>query len=123
MRLLCAMLLVICCARTTTAQNRDGWPTHIALGTYLTAAFADVSQTAYCLGQGTCRELNPIMRPIMDRHGVVPALALKGAINTGVAAILLHDHHRYPKRAFWLSVVAASVQTAVVVHNYRATRP
>ena len=125
MRVLKRLVFGLGCVLVTTpalAQDHDGWSVHLALGGYLTAAYADTAQTAFCLGQQTCREVNPLARHAMDRWGVVPALTLKGAINTGVAAVLLHDHARHPKRAFWLAVLAASVQSVVVVHNARAMR-
>lgn len=102
------------------AQDQDGWLTHLALAGYVVTGFADVSQTAYCLGQGTCREVNPLARHAIARWGVVPTLTLKGAITTGVTAALLHDHQAHPRRTFWLALLAVSVQSLAVIHNARA---
>ena len=98
------------------AQDRK---TPIALGAYITAGFWDASATAYCSGARTCHEVNPVLAPIVDRRGVVPAMAVKGALHVGIAAWLLHDRHAHPKRAFWTAVALTGAQVAVNVGNAR----
>lgn len=88
----------------------------------MTAGFWDASLTAYCSGAQTCHEVNPVLAPIVDRRGVVPAMTVKGALHVGIAAWLLHDRHTHPKRAFWTAVGLTAAQVAVNVGNTRRLR-
>lgn len=98
------------------AQDRK---TPIALGAYMTAGYWDAASTAFCSGAKRCHEVNPVLAPIVDRRGVVPAMAVKGALHVGIAAWLLHDRHQHPKRAFWTAVGLTAAQMAVNVGNAR----
>jgi hypothetical protein len=113
-----AALLVLLLAVPVSAQT-DGRLTHAAIAGYTVAAFVDVSGTSYCLGKQTCREVNPFFAPVVERGGVVPAMALKGATHTAIAGLLLTKHKRHPKAVFWFAVALMSAQIAVDVHNYR----
>lgn len=93
--------------------------THLALGGYITAAFFDASITSYCYGQGSCREANPVLAPIVERHGVVAAMTVKGAMHAGIAGLLLKYHQDSPKRVFWITVGLTAAQIAVDVVNVR----
>mgnify|MGYP000122440087 CR=1 FL=1 len=106
-------------AAPAAAQDRR---TPLALGAYMTAGFWDASMTAYCHGAGTCREVNPLLAPIVDRRGVVPAMTTKGALHVGIAAWLLHDRHAHPRRAFWTAVALTGAQMAVNIGNTRRLR-
>lgn len=119
MVLLMTLLLLLIGVRPVQAQDRK---TPIALGAYMTAGFWDASLTAYCSGAKTCHEVNPLLAPIVDRRGVVPAMTAKGALHVGIAAWLLHDRHQHPKRAFWTAVALTSAQVAVNVGNARRLR-
>jgi hypothetical protein len=110
------LLLMLLGVRPAHAQDRK---TPIALGAYMTAGFWDASMTAYCSGAKTCHEVNPLLAPIVDRRGVVPAMTVKGALHVGLAAWLLHDRHQHPKRAFWTAVGLTAAQMAVNVGNAR----
>lgn len=112
---LAALGVVLLVAVPVQAQDR----TAIALGSYMTAGFIDAAGTAYCHGAGTCREVNPVLRPIVDRHGVVAAMAVKGAMHSGISAWLLRDRKRHERRAFWTAVALAGAQLAVDIGNSR----
>jgi len=112
---LAAFGVVLLVAVPVSAQDR----TAIALGAYITTGFIDASGTAYCHGAGTCHEVNPVLRPIVDRHGVVAAMAVKGAMHTGISAWLLRDRQRHERRAFWTAVALAGAQLAVDIGNNR----
>lgn len=114
-----AALLVLGLAAPVAAQGERA--THLALGGYLTAAFADVSITSYCHGQGWCHESNPLLAPIVERRGVVAAMTVKGAMHAGVAWWVLRDHRTHPRRAFWVAVGLTAAQVAVDVWNVRVT--
>lgn len=116
---LVVLLLMLVGVVPAHAQDRK---TPIALGAYMTAGFWDASATAYCHGARTCHEVNPVLAPIVDRRGVVPAMAVKGALHVGIAAWLLHDRHQHPKRAFWTAVALAGAQVAVNIGNTRRLR-
>ena len=113
---LVVLLLMLVGVVPAHAQDRK---TPIALGAYMTAGYWDASATAYCSGARTCHEVNPVLAPIVDRRGVVPAMAVKGALHVGIAAWLLHDRHQHPKRAFWTAVALTGAQVAVNVGNAR----
>lgn len=114
-----ALLVLLLLASPAAAQDRK---TPIALGAYMTAGFWDASATAYCSGAKTCHEINPVLAPIVDRRGVVPAMAAKGALHVGIAAWLLHDRHQHPKRAFWTAIALTGAQLAVNIGNTRRLR-
>lgn len=109
-------LLVLVATVPASAQDRR---TPIAIGAYMTAGFWDAAGTAYCHGKGTCREVNPLLAPLVDRRGVVPAMTVKGAMHVGISAWLLHDRHKHPKRAFWTAVGLTAAQVAVNIGNAR----
>ena len=94
----------------------------LALGSYLTAAFTDTSITSYCTGKGTCHEVNPLLKPIVERHNIVAAMTVKGAMHAGIAAWLLKAHKEHPKRVFWITVGLTAAQIAVDVQNVRTLR-
>lgn len=117
--LLVTLALLLVGGRPAQAQDRK---TPIALGAYVASGFWDASSTAYCHGAGTCHEVNPLLAPIVDRHGVVPAMTVKGALHVGIAAWLLHDRHQHPTRAFWTAIALTSAQMAVNIGNTRRLR-
>ena len=106
-------------ASPVAAQDRAN---RIALGGYLTAAFFDASITSYCHGQGRCSELNPVLKPIVERRGVVAAMTVKGAMHAGITAFVLKDAKQHPRRAFWITVGLTAAQVWVDAHNARELR-
>lgn len=100
--------------------SADSLKVHVALFGYMTTAFVDTAETSYCIALKTCREANPVLRPLVERHGVVPAMAVKGAMHTGIAWFLLTQHKDHPKAAFWSTLALIGAQTAVDIHNIRA---
>lgn len=115
---LAALGVVLVCAVPASAQSRTG----LALGAYMVAGFADATGTAYCQGARTCHEVNPVLAPIVERHGVVAAMTVKGAMHTGISAWLLHDRKRHERRAFWTAIALAGAQVAVDIGNARRIR-
>jgi len=119
-RLCSVLLLVLLLPSSAYAQGERA--THLALGSYVTAAFFDASITSCCHGAKTCREQNPLLRPIVEKRGVVAAMTVKGAMHAGIAAWLLKAHKDHPKRVFWITVGLTAAQIAVDVQNVRTLR-
>lgn len=113
------LIAVLLLPSSAFAQERAN---RIALGGYLTAAFFDASITSYCHGQGRCSELNPVLKPIVERRGVVAAMTVKGAMHAGITLGLLRLSKDHPKRTFWLTVGLTAAQVAVDVANVRTLR-
>jgi hypothetical protein len=118
--------LVVSLATSARAQDvpasADSRVTHTLIAGYMVAAYVDASSTAWCLGKGTCTETNPLFRPIVNRHGVVPAMAVKGITHTAIAWWLIKTHTHHPSLARWSAVALLSAQVLVDVHNVRALR-
>ena len=116
---LCSVLLLVLLAAPVQAQETRQ---KLALGGYLTAAFFDVSITSFCSGAKTCHEQNPLLKPIVEKHGIVPAMTVKGAMHAGITLGLLRLAKSHPKRTFWLTVGLTAAQVAVDVANVRTLR-
>ena len=114
------VLFVLLLPSPATAQSERA--THLALGAYMTAAFFDTAITSYHIGLGDVHEANPFLRPIVERHGVVAAMTVKGAMHVGIAALLLKYHQDAPKRVFWITLGLTAAQVAVDVANVRTVR-
>ena len=116
------VLVVLCIARPASAQSAEETRFRIVTGGYITAAFLDASETAYCSGQGRCHEINPILSPIVERHGVVAAMTVKGAFHAGILGIATSMHKERPKTATAFMVALLAAQVFVDVHNMRTLR-
>lgn len=99
------------------APQGDGWPTHLAIASYMTLQGSDLATTAYVLGAGTGRELNPILAPFSDRPVVFGAVKMGAA--TASSYLLLRLHRTRPRLAFWLAAAGSGVYAGVVAHNAR----
>lgn len=77
----------------------------------------DTAQSMYRMGQGTHRELNPVLRPLAHQ----PALfgAAKFGLATGLNWLYLTHHARHPRLVTWMVIVQNLALTAVVAHNAR----
>jgi hypothetical protein len=114
--LTCALVLAV--SHTAFAQSDTAY--RLALAGAVTAHGLDLSTSSHCLGAGTCRELNPILRPLSDTP-----LAF-GAAKMGIAAasLLATDALRrrgHRKAAFWIAVGQGIAFTYIAVRNVRAT--
>lgn len=87
------------------------------LGSYVAFSVIDAGQTRACLSAGTCKEVNPLLRPFAGHpSGLV---AVKLAANSGVAYGIWRMRKRHPKAALVLAMTAAGFQAAVVMQNAR----
>lgn len=98
----------------------DGWPLHIALGSFMTLSGADLSETMFCLGARTCLEANPVFLPFT--HSPLAAGAVKMSLASAVSAALLRLHRDHPARAFWISAGLNGFYAWVVIHNAQVIR-
>mgnify|MGYP003644112032 CR=1 FL=1 len=105
-----------------TPTRRLSLPTKAAFLAYGTAAFIDTSVTSFCHGAQTCNERNPLLRPIVDNHGVVAAMAVKGAMHTVVALWLSSQHEKHPKAVLWTTIALAVAQGTVDAYNIKQLR-
>ena len=98
------------------------WPIKAAFFAYGTAAFIDTSITSYCHGASSCSERNPLLRPLVDNHGVVTAMAVKGAMHTAIALWLSSKKAEHPKAVLWTTVALAVAQGTVDAYNVKQLR-
>jgi len=103
-------------------KTRTSAATKAAFFAYGTAAFIDTSVTSWCHGANKCSEQNPVLRPIVDRHGIVTAMAVKGAMHTGIALWLSSQKEKHPKAVLWTTVALAIAQGTVDAYNVKQLR-
>ena len=115
-----ALLLVLGFFAPKPVLASDGWPTHLAIGTYMTLNGMDLATTEYLLGAGKAREANPVLAPFSSSPVAF------GAVKMGTASLtsylLLRIHKTHPKWAFVLANIGNMVYAGVVYHNSRLAR-
>lgn len=97
---------------------------HAALGASFTLAGVDNGLTQRCLGAGTCREANPLLKPL---EGNALAFSLtKLSVDAGVGYLTWRLHtSKNPKvrKAAWVLVIGTiALRSYVVVHNVKQLR-
>lgn len=117
--------LVLLSVAPVSAQDAERGPSDRALRISFAAAIAahtaDITTTAYCLGQRTCHEVNPALR-WAERKPVALGLT-KGAIAAGLQLIPYHLAKRgHRKAAFWVNVAQTCAFTSIAVRNARHAR-
>jgi len=84
------------------------------------AGGADLMTTGYCLGAGTCREGNPILRPLEDQPFAF------GVAKMGTTAYLMYWmhklHHTHPKLAWIVGGASAGAWSIIAWRNTRFTQ-
>lgn len=116
--LLVAIAVTLCCANPVLANG--SWPTHLAIGTFMTAQGTDLSTSMYLLGSNQGREANPLLAPFADKPVVFGAL--KMGLGSTASYLILRIHKTHPKLAFALAAVGASIYIGATVHNARLLR-
>jgi len=89
---------------------------------YIGTSIADAKFTYDCVKRGTCREANPFLAPIVNKHGIGAAMTAKVAFNLGVLGGINLIAHEWPERrktVFFALLAANAVNVAVLTHNYR----
>lgn len=112
-RLFSALAVVL--ALASPARAEDGWPLHLALGTYMTLNSMDLAQTMYCVGAQQCREANLVMAPLQHRPAAMGAIKM-GADSAAVYAVW-RIHRTHPKIAWAVTALGIAVETYAVVNN------
>ncbi len=109
------VVLLLLVARPVAAE--DGWPLHVAIGSYMALNGADLATTMFLIGGQRGTEANPFFAPFSDR----PALfgAVKMGIDTAAVAYILKIHKAHPKLAWGLTVLGIVVESYATVHNAR----
>jgi hypothetical protein len=95
----------------------DGWPLHLALGSYMTLNGVDLAETMYVIGAQRGHEVNPVFAPFSNR----PVLfgAMKMGLDSAAVYVLLREHKAHPRLVMIAALFGCSLETYVSVHNYR----
>lgn len=112
------LVLVLAIPRAVVAQERGDQIFAAALGAYAVAAVVDAKTTIDCSRAGLCHEANPVLRPLVDRHGVEFAMGTKLAAQAGVAVTVLLLRPKYKTQTMWAMVGLSAAQIAVDGINY-----
>lgn len=81
---------------------------------------ADLFTTAHCLGAKTCREVNPILRPLENHDYALGAVKLGLAAGQGYALDKLRE--RNPRLATVMTFVFAGVSFGIAARNARTAK-
>lgn len=95
----------------------------VTLPIYGFVAIEDARQTRLCVEHGSCREVNPVLKPFVDRHGIRTTMAGKLAVQSGVAAGLVLLHHKYRWQSTAALLTLTGLQAWVDIRNYRTLHP
>jgi len=117
MRLLWVLLLALLLMATPAAAQAPDRPANWMAITFGSLAGADIGMSMNCMGAGTCREANPLLRPLQDH----PAFfgAAKAGFNTAtVVGIYKWTQPKSTRRYVALGTLIA-VQAVVVGLNAR----
>jgi peptidoglycan/LPS O-acetylase OafA/YrhL len=112
--LIYASLALIVCVTPAQADPTTHWLT----AAYATTAFVDTAQTAYAHGKGVATESNPLLRPVIDRHGVVPTMAIKGALHVTASYAMLKLAKTHPRWGRVLAVAGTLLNGWVIARNH-----
>jgi hypothetical protein len=110
------VLALVLCASPVAAQDTAF---RVSMVAAIAAHSADLGATAFCIGAGLCRELNPFL-------GRFENPAVFGAVKGGIAGLQLwavaklHEHK--PKLAITVNYVVAGVFSGIAAHNLRVSR-
>jgi len=91
-----------------------GWPPYGWFAALVLASLADALTTIYALRQPGMRESNPVMRWVMDKLGIVPALALVKGLPLLSLFYGLQEHILYVPLGVAVYVAAAGWNLAVI---------
>lgn len=110
------VVLLIACPPVASAQSAS--PDRLfrwLLVTSVTAQGLDLGITANCLGAGTCREGNPVLRPFEQRPLLLSGvkMGLAGTVDYALAEV----HEDHPRLARWLVAGLAVGFTALALRN------
>ena len=99
----------------------DGWPLHVALGSYMTLNGVDLSTTMFVVGAQRGHEVNPVFAPFSNRP------VLFGAAKIGLDSLavytLLRIHATHPRLTWVLTGLGISLETYVSIHNAHLLPP
>ena len=106
---------LVLCARPVVAQDTLY---HVSVISAIAAHGADLSITEYCLGRGTCHEVNPWL----GHWSTQPAPF--GAMKMGVAAFSLWATSKIPNKT-WATIAnfgMTAAFTGIAYHNVKVLR-
>jgi len=107
-------------APSTITPAGDDLAFHFVLGTFVTAAGADVAVSMYQIGRGTAREA---AFGAWWQDSPVALAVTKSALTALFASQLQRLHRTRPRAAFILGIASASVEAALVARSARIAQP
>jgi len=87
----------------------------LLLVTYAMLAGADLGMTMACVGAGSCREVNPLLRPLQTHSGWYGAT--KAGLNTGVVMGVYRATRGKPRQRVVALVALVAAQAVIVGLN------
>ena len=118
-RILIAVLILLTFSAPASAKGRTF---RLSLVAAIAAHTADITTTAYCLGQGTCREANPALRWAEDKPVALGLTkgAMAGSLQLIPAYLARHGHEKW---AIVFNVAQTVAFTGIAMRNARMTEP
>lgn len=95
-------------------------PARAAILVYGVGQMSDGFVTAWGLGSGELREMNPLLSWAEDRPAAMGIA--KGALAAGSIYVLVKLHRKHPKATFWTAVGLGALQAYITVRNVRLLR-
>ena len=109
------LLLAVPCVAQAPETRRFA----VALGTYDVLAGADLTSTAYLMGQ-THGHFHEFIAPLGQRPATI--IGSKLALAAGASYLLIRLHRTKPRTAFWLTVALSSVEASATAWNTHQLR-
>ena len=121
-RLVTSIGICLWLAGATAAHASPRVRTILAGTTYAGLATWDAALTVKCVQAKTCHEANPLLAPLVNRHGIKTAMTAKLALNTAMTGGAIYVARKYPHRRKTITAMLmsmAAVQGYVVYRNYQ----
>ena len=119
MKVVVLTILLLLVPRASHADDLQKFLFRLTTASYLTAAFNDAIGTAWCHGKGICYETNPVLKSIAEKHGIVTALTVKGAMHGAVTAVAIKAYKGNEKKVIVTLAALTAAQLFVDIHNLR----
>lgn len=116
---LLVVLIALAWASPAAAQSERAM--HVAIGAYMVSSGADLAVTTYGLGAGQVREANPLLR-WAERKPIGMAVT-KMSIGAGLSVLLLKEHKKSKKAAFWTAVGLTALNGYITYRNAKLLPP
>jgi hypothetical protein len=119
------LLLMLSSPAPLLAQTPSDRTFHGLQAAYVGLATMDAVTTSLCVQRRTCHEANPILRPLVDRHGIRTAMTVKLATQGAISGGFFYAWKHYPehRKGLLLSLATmTALQGYVDYRNYQTLR-